>query len=276
MNGNDDVSVTTGYGTSVHRLTALPRDLHGRNPILFWTATGNAVLGLGFLVGLAVDPSVVNGESAWLKPTKFAVSICLFTATLAWLTPHLTVSRRFRRSSSWAIAGALGIEIVAIAGQAARGTRSHFNYATTVDTAIYVTMGAVIVAMTLLVAWLFVRATRNGFDVHPAFALGITLGGGLFVVGAFEGQVMGVLNTNSVGSGYTLPAVGWTLVGDFRVAHFAGLHALQVLPLAGYVAARAEQQGRITAPRKVVWLVGGLYAGLLLLAFSLALAPLVA
>ncbi|SEV97047.1 hypothetical protein [Natrinema salifodinae] len=276
MNGRDGLPVDTGRESFVHELTVLPRELQRRNPILFWTATGHAVLLLGFLVGLAADPRIVSGDPVWLKPAKFAASIGLFTGVLAWLTPHLSVSRKFRRLISWGIAIAAVIEITAIAGQAARGTRSHFNYSTTFDTAVYLTMGLVIITMTLLVAWLFIRAARNGFDVHPAFALGITLGGGLFVTGAFEGGVMIALNTNTVGTGYTLPVVGWTLVGDFRVAHFVGLHALQVLPLAGYLAAIAEQRGQITDPKRLVRLVGCIYGGTLFVAFFLAIAPLVA
>lgn len=276
MNGSDGRPVDIGRRASAHRPTVLLRKLQRRNPILFWTSTGHVVLLLGFLVGLAVDPRIVGGDPAWLKPAKFAASIGLFTGALAWLTPHFAVSRKFLRLISWGIAITAVIEIAAIAGQAARGTRSHFNYSTGFDTAVYQTMGLVIVAMTLLIAWLFVRAARNGFDVHPAFALGITLGGGLFVVGAFEGGAMIALNTNTVGSGYALPMVGWTLVGDFRVAHFVGLHALQVLPLAGYLSAVAEQRDRIANPRRFVWLVGCTYVGLLLAAVLLAITPLVA
>jgi hypothetical protein len=276
MNGRDDRPVTASSISSAHEPTALPRELRRRNPILFWTATGHVVLLLGFLVGLAVDPRVVAGDPAWLKPAKFAGAIGLFTGALAWLTPHFAVSRKFLRLISWGIAITAVFEIVAIAGQAARGTRSHFNYSTAFDTIVYQAMGLVIVTMTLLIAWLFVRAARNGFDVHPAFALGITLGGGLFVVGAFEGGAMIALNTDTVASGYALPVTGWTLVGDFRMAHFVGLHALQVLPLAGYLSAVAEQRDRIADPQRLVWLAGCTYVGILLVAFLLAITPLVA
>ena len=237
---------------------------------------GHAILLLGFLIGLVVDPRIVGGDPVWLKPAKFAAAIALFTGTITWLSPHLSVSRRFLRLISWSIAVTAVVEIVAIAGQAARGTRSHFNSSTVFDTAVYYTMGLVIIAMTLIIAWLFVRAARNGFDVHPAFALGIVLGGGVFVVGAFEGGMMVALQTDTVGSGDTLPVVGWTLVGDFRVPHFVGLHALQVLPLAGYLSAVAEQRGHVASPRRLVWLAGCTYVGILLAAFCLSVAPLVA
>jgi len=114
----------------------------------------------------------------------------------------------------------------------------------------------------------------GGVDVHPAFGLGITLGGLLFVVGSFEGGAMSALSTHTVGGGYTLPVFGWTLVGDFRVAHFVGLHSLQVLPLAGYLSAVGARRGRIDRPRLLVWLVALVWTGLLAGALALALSPI--
>lgn len=274
MEDGDVLSDTTGPGSSNHKPGHLPRELRQRSSTLFWTAILHVTLFIGFLVGIAIDPRTVGGEPVWLKPAKFAGSLALFAGTLGWLTPHLRVSDRFVRLVSVSVAAAAVIEIAAIGGQAARGVESHFNSSTPIDQAVYLTMGAVIVVMTLLVAWLFVRAARNGYDVHPAFGLGITLGGGLFIVGTFEGLVMIALNTNSVATGYALPMLGWTLVGDFRIAHFVGLHALQVLPLVGYVSAIGARRGEIDSPRRLVRRVGYLYLMLLVGAFIVGIVPL--
>lgn len=274
MRSNDALSVVTGRGSSNHKLRNLPRELQDRNSILFWTATLQITLFIGFIIGLIIDPRTVGGEPMWLKPTKFAGSLALFTGTLGWLTPHFRVSERFVRLISVSIAATAVIEITAIGGQAARGVESHFNFSTPFNQAVYIMMGAVIIVMTVLVAWLFVRAARNGYDVHPAFGLAITLGGGLFVVGAFEGLVMIVLNTDSVAPGYALPMVGWTLVGDFRIAHFVGLHALQVLPLVGYFSTIGARQGKIDNPQRLVRRVGYLYLILLVGAFFIGTIPL--
>lgn len=258
-----------------HGLTAA--ELRARNPVLFWTATASSLLFVIALLGIVVDPrTVAGGESVWFKPMRYAVAMALFTGTLAWLTPHFSLSERVLRVASGVVAFAVVFELTAIAGQAARGVDAHFNHPSGFDRLVYLLMGVVIASMTLLVAALFVAGTWRGFDVHPAFALGITLGGLLFVVGSFEGGAMSALGTHTVGGGYTLPLFGWTLVGDFRVAHFVGLHSLQVLPLAGYLAALGARQGRLDRPRLLVWLVGLAALGLLTGALALGLYPLYA
>src|SRR5438093_13748803 len=37
------------------------------------------------LIGLALDPRVITGAPAWLKPAKFGVSITLYSFTLLWM-----------------------------------------------------------------------------------------------------------------------------------------------------------------------------------------------
>lgn len=46
------------------------------------------------LAGLLFDPRVITGAPAWLKPTKFAISIALYSFTLLWLLSYVE-GRRF-------------------------------------------------------------------------------------------------------------------------------------------------------------------------------------
>ena len=37
------------------------------------------------LVGMLVDPRIITGAPAWLKPFKFAISTAIYSLTLAWI-----------------------------------------------------------------------------------------------------------------------------------------------------------------------------------------------
>ena len=250
-------------------------ELHQRNFILFGVAGLHLGLLVVFVIGIIFDPRTVAGDPAWLKPAKFAASIALFSATLGWLGHHLPVPDRTLRRVSLGVAVAALLEITLIAGQATRGVESHFNDTTALNTAIYMTMGVTILAMTGLVAWLLIQSRHREFDIAPAFAWGIRFGIALFVLGALEGGTMVALGTNAVGSGPVLPVFGWVLSGDFRAAHFLGLHALQVLPIVGYLATVGGKRYWLQRPVRVVMVVAVVYAVVLFIVFAHALIPVV-
>jgi hypothetical protein len=277
MNSESAGAATSGRATlrtMARTITGPIGELWRRDPVLSAVAAINAVLFGAFAVGTVLDPMVVNGEPAWLKPAKFAGSIALVCATLGWLGVHLPVDPDVRRRVSRIVGVGLLIEIVLIGGQAARGVGSHFNRATVIDGAIGGVMGVTIVIVTVAIAALAVRARGDEFDVHPAFAAGILLGIGWFVVGAFEGAAMIAIQSRVVETTEpTVPVVGWQLVGDFRLAHFVGLHALQLLPLTGYLAAVGHRRGLVDYPRRVVYLVAAGYVAVLLVTAALGVAP---
>src|SRR5690349_18030661 len=94
-----------------------------------------------FCAGIVVDPRVITGVPAWLKPAKFAISTAIFSATVVWFYRYLTVWPRFRHAAGWIISFVFLIEVAIIAIQAARGTTSHFNVATPLDGALFTIMG---------------------------------------------------------------------------------------------------------------------------------------
>ena len=230
-------------------------------------------------VGLVVDPRVITGAPAWLKPAKFAVSVSIYTATLAWIFTLIPDWRRTRRIVGWITAITLALEIALIDLQAYRGTASHFNTATVFDTVVFTVMGAAIVVQTISTIWVAIALWRHRFQdaaLGWALRLGITmtivgaLAGGLMTrptTAQFEaaraGQAMTIVGAHTVGAadgGPGLPGTGWsTEHGDLRVAHFVGLHALQTLPIVALVLRRRRADAART---RLVLTAGVSYAAL--------------
>src|SRR5687768_12393009 len=140
--------------------------------------------------GLILDPRVITGQPAWLKPAKFAVSITIYAFTLVWLLGFVRGHRRLVGLVSWATTVALLVEMVVIVLQVARGTTSHFNVATPLDAALWSTMGAFVVLVWLMgiLAAVLLLVQRLPDQI---FAWGLRLG----IVVALAGMAAGYLMT---------------------------------------------------------------------------------
>ncbi|GGG47720.1 hypothetical protein [Hymenobacter glacieicola] len=248
------------------------RVLHRVNPILSWSGWLHVGFLLMALVVLPFDNRVVTGLPVWVKPAKFAVSGLLYLWTLAWLLADLPApAQRAVRRISWAVGVSMVAEMVCIVTQAARGTTSHFNGATPLDGMIFSVMGVMIVVNTVATIWALLLVWRHRPHGPAGYVWGVRLGLLLFLLGSLLGGMMIHLNQHTVGApdgGPGLPGLGWsTRAGDLRIAHFLGLHSLQVVPLLGWVISR-------WLPRRAVlltWLGAALYAALVALLFLQAL-----
>lgn len=246
------------------------------------TLTGLAMLALLplFAAGLVLDPRYIGGAPAWLKPAKFAISIAIYSVTLAWMFTYLDRWPRTRHIVGWVTAAVMGIEMAIIAGQAYRGTTSHFNASSPMDIALFAIMGVAIVTQTLSTIAVAVALWRTRFT-DRALGWAMRLGMAITIVGAFTGglmtsptadqlaaaragQGMPIAGAHTVGApdgGPGLPGTGWsTEHGDLRVAHFAGLHALQALPIIALVLVRRN----VAEPTRVrlVMVAAGSYVAL--------------
>ena len=228
----------------------------------------------GAIVGLAVDQRLITGAPAWLKPAKFAVSIALYTVTLAWIFTLLPEWTRMRRAIGWITAATMVLEMAIIGTQAWRGTTSHFNVGTPLDAVLFLVMGAAIVVQTCSTVAVAIALWRHRFDdlswgraLRSGMAITIAgaLTGGLMtrpttaqLEAARAGERMAVSGAHTVGAadgGPGLAGTGWsTQHGDLRVPHFIGLHAVQALPLLVLLLTRA---GVDRAQRARLMLVAG-------------------
>ena len=96
-----------------------------------------AVATLFFAAGIFLDDRVITGMPAWVKPTKFGVSITLYTLTLTWMLGLIRGRRRLVRILGWTVLVMFLVEWAAMLTQIVRGTTSHFNVATPFDAALF-------------------------------------------------------------------------------------------------------------------------------------------
>src|SRR5687768_7634834 len=87
-----------------------------RNASAPLTITGLAMIALlaVAVIGLVVDPRTISGAPAWLKPAKFAVSIAIYTLTLAWIFSLIPEWKRTRRIIGWTTAVVMVLEMAII------------------------------------------------------------------------------------------------------------------------------------------------------------------
>jgi hypothetical protein len=220
------------------RARELMAEVYRRNRVLAATGWLHVALLAVFIAVAAFDARTVTGLNPWIKPSKFAASIAIYTFTLAWLLRHLLHYRHAVAFISWGTAFVFIGEMACVASQAARGVPSHFNISSAYDAAVFNLMGILIVFNTLLVIVMLLLFFGKPAPLPPAYLWGIRLGLFLFLLASLEGFAMVSNMAHTVGSpdgGPGLPYVNWsTRAGDLRVAHFLGFHALQILPLAGY------------------------------------------
>lgn len=213
-------------------------ELRHRDPLLFWIGSGMLLTLIVITLISISDQRLILGLNPWIKPMKFLTSITIFLWTVAWFMPE-TTSERGRTIVRWTIGAAMIIEIACIILQSARGTTSHFNNATAFDAVIFAVMGITIGINTVAMALFLAIIRRDTPPQRAAYIWGIRLGVLIFLLASIEGGVIVSNNAHTVGAadgGPGLPFVNWsTTHGDLRVAHFVGLHAMQILPLVGFL-----------------------------------------
>lgn len=231
--------------TTTRQRAALPTP--PRRTVLTVAATLSLLTLLVAGLGLLVDGRTITGAPAWLKPAKFGVSIAVYCATLAWFLSMVRGHRIVVGLIAWATALSLVAELVWIGMQAARGTTSHFNDSTPLDSALFSAMGVLIgiVFVGCLAAAVLLCRERT---LDRTMGAGIRAGVLVCAAGMAEAGLMianrshDPMGAHTVGApdgGPGLPITGWsTQYGDLRVAHFVGLHALQVLPLLAWALLR--------------------------------------
>ncbi len=213
------------------------KELKIRNEHLFYFGLLCLIISIGCLVMTKTTATEIRGLNAWLKPLKFGISIGLFSWTMAWYCHYLS---DFNVTPfNWTVISLFGFELIYIVFQASKGQLSHFNISTPTYSLLYSLMGLAAALVTLYAAYIGLLFFIQPFPSLPNYYVwSIRLGILIFVIFSFEGGLMGSRMNHSVGAlndNSNWWIVGWSkTVGDLRVSHFIGMHALQLLPLLSF------------------------------------------
>jgi len=217
-------------------------ELKRRNPVLFWYGSINIFAAVICLLLSQTTTTWVNGVNAFIKPLKFYVSIGICVWTLGWIMYYLEMPTRVKVFNLMSIV-LLSFESFVITWQAANGRLSHFNVSSASYGFLFSLMGIAIVIFTLwtgFICYLFFK--KKQWSIPMSYVWGIRLGLLFFVIFALEGGAMAAMLKHTVGgndSSRGIALLNWSRGhGDLRIAHFLGMHALQLFPLFGYYIAR--------------------------------------
>lgn len=209
--------------------------LKDRNEILFWFGLLN-LLGAFLIFSLSFTKSIEFGNTnAWFKPLKFALSTTLLSWAMAWYVGYLPKGNDII-AFNWIFVSTLAFEVIYITYQASVGKGSHYNVATPLYSFLFSMMALAASIATLAVGYIGIKFFGPTIEPLPDYYLwAIRFGILLFVIFAFQGFAMGANMAHTVGASdgtKGIPFLNWSLShGDLRIAHFVGMHALQILPL---------------------------------------------
>ncbi len=242
----------------------------------FAYAVGGALVlvGLAHLVAWLVVGGPWQGPVSFRKPTTFGISFGLTTITLAWVAGRLRISDK----TMWLLLGPLAAadtyEVAWVATQRWRGVASHFNFATTLDTSLFLTGAAAItVTVTVIVAVAVLAFTA--MRAPPSMAVAIRAGLLILLVAQGVGGWMIQHGVGPAGDGVTEGLTTFGAAGVMKGPHAVAMHAIQVLPALAWLLsfARLPERWRLVLVAGATVGYGALVA-VSLLQTAAGLAPL--
>jgi hypothetical protein len=240
---------TYRHSHALHRAAVdVYREFMSRQALLTVFALSMLALALPTVLLLAQDDRMWRDVAIWAKPLKFLLSTAVFAATTAWfvgLLPQAMQTSVPIRRLAWTVVITSAFEVGYISLQAAWGEGSHHNIGDPLHAALFGLMAIAAVCLTATQAYLAWLIARHSPMRETVFVRSVVIGLMLtFVLATASGFMLG---GQQPPAGVGLPIAGWHLgQADARPAHFLGVHAHQLLPLAGWLLQRyrVSQAGR--------------------------------
>lgn len=220
--------------------------------------------------GMMIDDRTLTGVNVWLKPFKFAISTAIYVFTVGYFTYLYGYSQRKKAIINHLTAWTLSIELVIIVMQGARGVQSHYNMSSPMDGLLFAAMGILIGINVMIMCLFLVDTLRAKPKVSKTVLMSLALGWISILFGSYVGGQMIGQMSHSVGVADGTPGmalINWSLQGgDLRIAHFFGIHGLQLIPMTGYFWSRKFKDNNFLAVTYTT-LFSIVYLGIIALTF---------
>jgi hypothetical protein len=213
-------------------------ELYKRNSLLFWMGWIHFVM-FFFCIGLlSFNHNLIGGESAWAKPARYYISSGISIWTFGWFIYHIN-SKTQIKVLSWLIATTLFLETTVIFIQSYRGVPSHFNITDPFNAMMNSLLLSVMLIFLFAVSYLtLIFFKQKKMPISQHYTWGLRMGLLNFVIFSVVGIIMYARMSHSIGGNGNdrgIMLFNWSLKhGDLRIAHFMGVHALQIIPLLSY------------------------------------------
>ena len=238
------------------------------------------VAGLILLVSAAVHGVIFlfsgtswDGPVSWRKPVLFGFSFGITAVTVALIATQL----RMRTWLAWLLLGPLAVASVAetalITMQVWRGVPSHFNGSTAFDTAVFDSMGSLVVVVAAVLVVLTILTFTSITTTEPTLTWSIRAGMVLLVIGQALGVGIIAVGVPAVEAGNEAAVFGphgvlFGEAGILKSPHGIAMHAIQVLPLLALLVQATGWTARLRALAVSAAIVG--YSALLAVAAAQA------
>lgn len=210
------------------------RAVKNESRTVYWIVMITFSLGFISLIGLAIDERTLMGVNVWIKPIKFTISTAIYILTIGFLLTLFPYSTKKKKIINGIVAWTLFIEVTIILCQASRGVQSHYNTSTLFNAVLYQSMGFLIMINVLILIILVIDTIRLKLRTEKSVQWAIFIGLLIVLFSSWIGGQMISQLSHNVGvadGGSGLPLVNWSTVGgDLRIAHFFGLHGIQIIP----------------------------------------------
>lgn len=169
-----------------------------KNKVLFWLGSIHLIIFIVLFVYSFFNKIEVLGINSMIKPMKFALSIWLYSWSMALILNYI-IDKRKVKTYSWVAVICMSFEQLSITYQALKGELSHFNTSNTFGIILFALMGIFILTITLWTAYItYVFLRQKTYEIEPVIVLSIKIGLVFFVVFSLFGGYISSLQGHTI------------------------------------------------------------------------------